>query len=96
MSERETQGRRVVVWMYLAAVGVAGVFGYVLGSIVYGNGGPAGPLADGPGAQYGAVGPVTFELTGPNLALFGVLSVGVLLGVGLVAIEYVSRRTDAS
>jgi len=44
VSEREeTTGRRVVVWMYVAAVGVAGIFGYVLGEIVYGNGGAVGP-----------------------------------------------------
>lgn len=82
--------------MYVTAVAVAGVFGYVLGAIVYGNGGPDGPLAEGPGAQYGSVGPVTFELTGPNLALFGVVMVGVALGVGLLAIVYVSNRAESA
>lgn len=81
--------------MYVAAVAVAGVFGYVLGAIVYGNGGPDGPLADGSAAQYGSFGPITFELTGPNLALFGVVMVGVTLGVGLLAIVYVSNRAEA-
>lgn len=96
MNERVTGGRRVVVWMYVTAVAVAGVFGYVLGAIVYGNGGPDGPLATGEGAQYGSFGPVAFELTGPNLALFGVLTVGVGLGVGLLAIAYVSRRAESA
>lgn len=97
MSEREeTHGRRVVVWMYAAAVAVAGIFGYVLGEIVYGNGGATGPLAEGPQPQYGAVGPITFQLNGPNLALFGVLAVGLLLGLGLVAIVYVSNRAEAA
>jgi hypothetical protein len=83
--------------MYVGAVAVAGVFGYVLGGIVYGNsGGPSGPLAEGAGAEYGTVGPITFQLNGPNLALFGVLAVGVTLGVGLAAIAYVSRRADAA
>ena len=97
MSEREeTLGRRVVAWMYVAAVGVAGVFGFVLGEIVYGNGGTAGPLAEGAQPQYGAVGPITFQLNGPNLALFGVLAVGLLLGVGLAAIVYVSNRAETA
>ena len=97
MSEREeTTGRRVVVWMYAAAVGVAGIFGYVLGEIVYGNGGATGPLAEGPQPQYGAVGPITFQLNGPNLALFGVVAVGLMLGVGLAAIVYVSNRAETA
>ncbi|MFB6270974.1 MAG: hypothetical protein ABEH83_13595 [Halobacterium sp.] len=95
MSERETHGRRVVLWMYVTAVGVAGLFGYVLGAIVYGNGGPDGPLVEGASnPQYGEFGPVTFVLNGPNLALFGVLAVGVSLGVGLLLIQYVSARSD--
>lgn len=83
--------------MYATAVGVAGLFGYVLGAIVYGSGGgPSGPLVEGPAnPQYGEFGPVTFVLNGPNLALFGILAVGVSLGVGLLAIQYVSSRTDS-
>lgn len=96
MSEPDTRGRRVVVWMYLSAVAVAGLFGYVLGIIVYGDGGgPAGPLVEGSGASYGAVGPITFQLNPLNLAAFGVVSVGTMLGVGLLAIVYVSGRADA-
>ena len=95
MSERETQGRRVVLWMYATAVGVAGLFGYVLGAIVFGSGGPNGPMAGEGAAQYGELGPVTFVLNGPNLALFGVLTVGVGLGVGLLAIQYVSTHADS-
>nr|WP_208288561.1 hypothetical protein [Halobacterium sp. R2-5] len=82
--------------MYVSAVAVSGLFGYVLGVIVYGNGGPAGPLVEGSGdAAAGSVGPITFQLTGPNLALFGMVSVGLLLGVGVLAIAYVSERADA-
>jgi hypothetical protein len=79
--------------MYATAVGVAGLFGYVLGAIVYGNAGPNGPLAGESAPAYGEVGPVTFALTGPNLALFGILTVGISLGVGLLAIQYVSARS---
>lgn len=82
--------------MYLTAVGVAGVFGYVLGVVVYGNGGPAGPLAGGSSPQYGSIGPIAFELTPVNLAAFGVVMVGLILGIGLAAIVYVSNRADAS
>lgn len=82
--------------MYVASVAIAGVFGYVLGVIVYGNGGPSGPLADGPQPQYGHFGPITFQLNGPNLAIFGVVMVGVMLGVGLAAIVYVSRRENTT
>lgn len=97
MTERETAtGRRVVLWMYAGAVATAGVFGYVLGVIVYGSGGPAGPLVEGAGAEVGAVGPITFALTPVNLAIFGVVAVGAVLGVGLAAIVYVSERADAA
>lgn len=97
MSDSETAGRRVVLWMYAGAVATAGLFGYVLGVIVYGgSGGPAGPLVEGATPQYGSVGPVVFELTPVNLALFGVVSVGLLLGVGLAAIIFVSERADAA
>lgn len=82
--------------MYVGAVASAGVFGYVLGAIVYGNGGPGGPLTDGPQPQYGSVGPISFQLNGPNLAVFGVVAVGLLLGVGLAAIVYVSNRENAA
>lgn len=82
--------------MYVASVTVAGLFGYVLGVIIYGNGGTNSPLADGPQPQYGNFGPFTFQLNGPNLALFGVVMVGLLLGIGLAAIVYVSRREGAA
>jgi predicted exporter len=97
VSEREeTLGRRVVAWMYVGAVAVAGVFGFVLGEIIYGNGGATGPLADGPQPQYGSVGPIAFQLNGPTLALFGIVAVGLLLGVGLAAIVYVSNRAETA
>ena len=87
----------MVLWMYATAVATAGVFGYVLGLIVYGgSGGPSGPLAGGGTPEVGSVGPVVFELTPVNLALFGVVSVGVILGVGLAAIVVVSERADAA
>lgn len=96
MSEPDTRGRRVVLWMYVSAVAVAGLFGYVLGIIVYGDGGgPSGPLVEGSGASYGAVGPIMFQLNPLNLALFGVVSVAILLGIGLLAIVFVSERADA-
>ncbi|MDH5020820.1 DUF7520 family protein [Halobacterium rubrum] len=95
MSDSDTTGRRVVLWMYAAAVATAGVFGYVLGVIVYAGSGTAGPLAQGATPDYGSVGPVVFELTPVNLAVFGVVAVGVSLGVGLAAIIVVSERVDS-
>lgn len=95
VSERqETRGKRIVLWMYAASVAVAGIFGYVLGIIVYGNGGASGPLAEGPAPQYGSIGPITFQLNGPNLALFGMTAVGLMLGIALAAIIYVSKHSD--
>lgn len=95
VSERtETGGQRIVLWMYAVSVVVAGLFGYVLGAIVYANGGASGPLAEGPAPQYGSVGPITFQLNGPNLALFGMVAVGLMLGLGLAGIIYVSNRSD--
>jgi len=92
-----TNGRGVVMWMYLSAVAVAGIFGYVLGIIVYGNGGPSGPLTDGgPAVQYGKIGPIVFKLNPPNLAIFGLVAVGGLLGLGLLAISHASRYDDAT
>jgi len=97
VSDSETAGRRVVLWMYAGAVATAGVFGYVLGVIVYGgSGGPVGPLVEGGTPEMGQVGPVVFELTPLNLAAFGVVSVGVMLGLGLAAIVFVSDREDAA
>ncbi|WP_353635586.1 hypothetical protein ABSL23_17190 (plasmid) [Halobacterium sp. NMX12-1] len=97
VDSQEANGRGVVMWMYLSAVAVAGIFGYVLGIIIYGNGGPSGPLTDGgPAAQYGKIGPIVFELNPPNLAIFGLVAVGGLLGLGLLAISHASRYDDAT
>lgn len=97
MSDSETAGRRVVLWMYATAVATAGLFGYVLGMIVYGSsGGPVGPLVEGGTPEMGSVGPVVFELTPVNLAVFGVVSVGLTLGIGLAAIVVVSERAEAA
>lgn len=92
---RPRGGRRIVLGMYVVSVVTAGVFGYVLGVIVYGNGGMKGPLPEGgPKPLYGEIGPLVFQLNGPNLALFGIVSVGLLLGVGLLAITQVGDATE--
>ena len=92
-----TNGRRVVWWMYLSAVAVAGIFGYVLGIIVYANGGPSGPLADsGPAVQYGKIGPFVFQLNASNLAIFGLVTVGLILGIAILAVSRISRHDDAA
>lgn len=81
-------GRRVVLYMYAASVLVAGGFGYVLGAAVFENAAEKGVVA--------AFGPVTFPLTPLNLALYGVVSVGTILGVLLGVVVWLSKKDEAS
>lgn len=80
--EGMTAGRRVVFAIYLASIGVAALFGGVLGVVLQRQDGPS----------MGAFGPITFELTPVTLAIFGMVMVGVLLTVGLLLVQYVSAR----
>jgi len=82
-----TGGRRVVLVIYLIAVAVAGLFGYVLGFVIQPN------LTAG---HVGSLGPLVFELTPLNLAVYGVVMVGVPLGVVLLLVSVASRYDDAS
>ncbi|GGM72998.1 VIT1/CCC1 family predicted Fe2+/Mn2+ transporter [Halarchaeum rubridurum] len=82
-----TAGRRVVYLMYVVAVAVSALFGYVLGYVVRPN------VLDG---TVGSLGPVTFALTPLNLAVYGAVMVGLSLGVLLALVSYVSRYDDAT
>ncbi|GGL30903.1 hypothetical protein GCM10009037_13320 [Halarchaeum grantii] len=82
-----TGGRRVVFTIYGAAVAIAGLFGYALGYVIQPN------LLDG---HVGSLGPVTFALTPLNLAIYGMVMVGAMLGVLLLLVSYVSRFDDAT
>lgn len=77
-----TPGRRVVYAIYAASIATAAVFGLVLGVVLSNQNGPA----------TGTFGPLTFPLTPLNLAIFGMVMVGTLLTVGLLLVQYASRR----
>ena len=81
---RSHRGRRVVLTVYAIAVSIAGGFGFVIGLIR-----PANLQA----VNY--LGLVTFEPTPLGLAVWGMLTVGTILGVGISLVVAVSRFTDA-
>jgi len=80
----ESRGEKVVVQIYVVIVALAGVMGFVLGTI---------RPADLQPALFGfiALPPTPF-----GVALYGMVTVGVGLGVFLGLVIYVSRRTDAA
>lgn len=83
----QTGGRRLVLTIYLVLVGVAGVFGALVGAAVL-------PNLSGDVPETGGVGPVEFALTPLNLALYGMVTVGVMFGAALLLVAYVSREFD--
>lgn len=83
-------GRRTVLTIYVVSVTLAGIFGYALGAVVLPNAAEQNPSA------VGQIGPITFPLTGPALAAYGMLSIGILLGIGLLAVNLVSRHENFS
>ncbi len=78
----ETPGEKVVVQIYVIIVALAGVMGFVLGSI---------RPADLQPALFGVI---DLPPTPFGVALYGMVTVGVGLGVMLGLVIYVSRRTD--
>ena len=78
----ETPGEKVVVQMYVIIVALAGVMGFVLGTIRPANLEPA------------LFGVVALPPTPFGVALYGMVTVGVGLGALLGLVVYVSRRTD--
>lgn len=78
-----TSGRRVVLLIYAASILTAAVFGAVLGLVLDSANGPS----------VGSFGSVTFPLTPLNLALFGMLTVGFLLTVGLLLVRIATERS---
>lgn len=77
-----TPGEQVVVAVYVIIVALAGVMGFVLGAI---------RPAD---LQPELFGVVALPPTPFGVALYGMVTVGVVLGVLLGAVVYISRRTD--
>ncbi|WP_435348945.1 DUF7520 family protein [Haloarchaeobius sp. HRN-SO-5] len=80
------RGRRVVTTVYVAVVALAGVFGAAIGVLL--------PAENGRDIQEAAFAGIEFAVTPFNFALYGVLMVGVTLGVLLVGVSLVSRYDD--
>lgn len=74
-------GHRVIITLYVIVVAIAGTMGGVIGSI---------GLRDAEPVTF--LGLVTFQPTSFGLAMFGVTTVGTMLGVILLLVVYVSRR----
>lgn len=85
MDVARLSGRRLVVGIYVAMVALAGLLGAILGAVVL----PARVGGDLPEAAFG---PLTFPITPVTFALFGMVTVGVGLGVALLAVAAASRR----
>lgn len=76
-----TPGEKVVVVVYVVIVALAGVMGFVLGAI---------RPADLQPALFGVI---ALPPTPFGVALYGMVTVGVGLGVFLGLVIYISRRT---
>jgi hypothetical protein len=83
VSEGETgvSGERIIVVLYVIVVGVTGFMGAAIGSI---------GLRDLEAVSF--LGLVTFQPTPVGLAAYGMTLVGVVLGVLLALVVFVSRR----
>jgi len=81
---RETPGEKIVVQIYVVIVALAGVMGFVLGTI---------RPTDLQPALFGFI---TLPPTPFGVALYGMLTVAVGLGVFLGLVIYISRRTGAA
>ena len=77
-------GRSLVVVLYVVLVAITGVVGAVLGAV--------GPEDLRPVRLLGLV---ELQPTPLGLAIYGVVTVGLVLGVALALVAYVSRRVDA-
>lgn len=76
------RGDRLVVRLYLIIVGLTGVMGYVLGW--------ASPEIDPPEL----FGLVQLPPTPAGVAVFGMMTIGLVLGVLLVLVVYVANNFD--
>lgn len=73
-------GRRVVLFIYVASIATAAMFGVVLGFLL--------DVQNGPGTA--VFGPVTFPITPLTLAVFGAVMVGLVLTIGLLLVYVAS------
>lgn len=79
---RQLGGRRLVATLYVVVVAIAGVMGFVIGSIS-----PRGLDPE-------FLGVVDFPPTPLGMAAYGALTLAVLLGVLLLVVMYVTRFDD--
>lgn len=79
---RQLGGRRLVVSLYLIVVAIAGVMGFVIGSV--------SPR----GLDPAFLGVVDLPPTPLGMAAYGALTLAVLLGVILLAVTYVARYDE--
>lgn len=78
------RGRSIVVALYGVIVGITGVVGAILGAF--------GPDDLTPVALFGVI---DIQPTPLGLAVYGATTIGLILGVLLGLVAYVSRRVDA-
>ncbi|MEF8915047.1 DUF7520 family protein [Natronomonas sp.] len=84
MTETDTEGlggHRIIIFLYVVVVSIAGFMGAVLGSI---------GLRDLEAVSF--LGLVTFQPTPLGLAAFGMMAIGTILGILLLLVVGVSRR----
>ena len=82
MTTTRRDGRRFVLSLYLAIVGIAGVLGLVLGEYIFAGAGPELFFV------------IDLPATALGFATFGIVTVGVGLGLPLALVVYLSRRVD--
>lgn len=77
------RGKRIVLVVYVAIVAITGVMGFVIGTIRPQNLDPKlFAVVDLPPTPYG-------------MALYGMVTIGVVLGVLLLLVKYVAERYDS-
>jgi hypothetical protein len=83
VSETRRDGRRFVLTLYAVIVGLTGLLGFVLGAVI----------------EMGAPPRLFFLIplppTGPGFALYGIITIAVVLGLPLGLVVYLSNRLDA-
>lgn len=79
----DRDGRGIVLGVYAVAVGIAGLFGFLLGAI--------GPKKLNPVSLFFLI---ELPPTALGLAVYGMATIGVILGILLLLVIYVSQRAN--
>jgi len=83
------EGRRVVGTVVAVLLGVAVLFGVLVGAVVV-------PIRVDDPTPVATFGPLSVPITPLTMAAYGLVSVGSVLLVGLLLVRYVSARADES